>query len=105
MVMPHSWISWKYFLKWGSFLSDNSNLCQVDTGNRPVHRVWGNEPEVVETEVGEGFFSIREEKCGIDMIWYESEWEAAVWEAAGGFADQLPANWETEKGGQSQQPV
>jgi hypothetical protein len=29
--MPYSWISWRHFLKWGSFLCDNSSLCQVDT--------------------------------------------------------------------------
>ena len=29
--MPYSWITWKHFLSWGSFLSDNSSLCQVDT--------------------------------------------------------------------------
>jgi hypothetical protein len=28
--MPYSWISWRHFLKGGSFLSDNSSLCQVD---------------------------------------------------------------------------
>jgi hypothetical protein len=34
--MPHSWISWRNFLKGGSFLCDNSSLCQVDTQNQPV---------------------------------------------------------------------
>jgi hypothetical protein len=34
--MPHSWISWRHFLKGGSFLCDNSSLCQVDTQNEPV---------------------------------------------------------------------
>jgi hypothetical protein len=29
--MPYSWISWRHFLKEGSFLCDNSSLCQVDT--------------------------------------------------------------------------
>jgi len=29
--MPYSWISWRHFLNWGSFLSDDSSLCQVDT--------------------------------------------------------------------------
>jgi hypothetical protein len=29
--MPYSWISWRHFLKGGSFLCDNSSLCQVDT--------------------------------------------------------------------------
>jgi hypothetical protein len=29
--MPYSWISWRYFPKWCSFLCDNSSLCQVDT--------------------------------------------------------------------------
>ena len=31
--MPYSWISWSHFLKGGSFLCDNSSLCQVDTQN------------------------------------------------------------------------
>jgi hypothetical protein len=35
--MPYSWISWRHFLKGGSFLCDNSSLCQVDTQNQPVH--------------------------------------------------------------------
>jgi hypothetical protein len=34
--MPYSWISWRYFLKGGSFLCENSSLCQVDTQNQPV---------------------------------------------------------------------
>jgi hypothetical protein len=29
--MPYSWISWRHFLKGGSFLCDNSSLYQVDT--------------------------------------------------------------------------
>jgi hypothetical protein len=29
--MPYSWISWRHFLTWSSFLCDNSSLCQVDT--------------------------------------------------------------------------
>ena len=29
--MPYIWISWRQFLNWGSFLCDNSSLCQVDT--------------------------------------------------------------------------
>jgi hypothetical protein len=29
--MPYSWISWRDFFKGGSFLCDNSSLCQVDT--------------------------------------------------------------------------
>ena len=36
--MPYSWISWRHFLKRGSFLCDNSSLCQVDTPNLPVHQ-------------------------------------------------------------------
>ena len=35
--MPYSWISWRDFLNWGSFLCDNSSLYQVDTQNQPVH--------------------------------------------------------------------
>lgn len=27
----YSWISWMYFLNWGSFLSYDSSLCQIDT--------------------------------------------------------------------------
>jgi hypothetical protein len=32
--MSYSWISWRHFLKGGSFLCDNSSLCQVDTQNQ-----------------------------------------------------------------------
>jgi hypothetical protein len=32
--MPYSWISWRYFPNWSSFLCDNYSLCQVDT--KPV---------------------------------------------------------------------
>jgi hypothetical protein len=28
--MPYSWISWRHFLNWSSFLCDNYSLCQVD---------------------------------------------------------------------------
>jgi hypothetical protein len=35
--MHYSWVSWKHFLKGGSFLCDNSSFCQVDTQNQPVH--------------------------------------------------------------------
>jgi hypothetical protein len=38
--MPYSWISWRHFLKGGSFLCDNSSLCQVDTHNQAVHKLW-----------------------------------------------------------------
>jgi hypothetical protein len=34
--MPHSWISWRHFLKGGSFLCANFTLCGVDTQNQPV---------------------------------------------------------------------
>jgi hypothetical protein len=34
--VPHSWISWRHFPNWSSFLCDNSSLCQVDTQNQPV---------------------------------------------------------------------
>jgi hypothetical protein len=37
--MPHSWISWRHFLKGSPFLCDNSSLCQVDTQNQPVHHM------------------------------------------------------------------
>jgi hypothetical protein len=33
--MPYSWISWKHFLKGGSFLCDNSSLCQIDNTKPP----------------------------------------------------------------------
>ena len=36
--MPYSCISWNHFLSWGSFLSDDSSLCQVDTQNQPVQK-------------------------------------------------------------------
>jgi hypothetical protein len=29
--MLYNWISWKQFLNWGSFLCDDSSLCQIDT--------------------------------------------------------------------------
>ena len=29
--MSYSWISWRHFPNWSSFLCDNSSLCQVDT--------------------------------------------------------------------------
>jgi hypothetical protein len=29
--MPYSWISWRHFPNWSSFLCANSSLCQVDT--------------------------------------------------------------------------
>ena len=29
--MSYSWILWRHFPKWSSFLCDNSSLCQVDT--------------------------------------------------------------------------
>jgi hypothetical protein len=29
--MHYSWISWRHFPNWRSFLCDNSSLCQVDT--------------------------------------------------------------------------
>jgi hypothetical protein len=35
--MSYSWISWRHFLKGGSFLCDNSSLHQLDTQNQPVH--------------------------------------------------------------------
>ena len=34
--MPYSWISWRNSLKGGSYLCDNSSLCQVDTQNQPI---------------------------------------------------------------------
>ena len=34
--MPYSWISWRHFLNWSSFLCDNSSLSQVDTQNQSV---------------------------------------------------------------------
>jgi hypothetical protein len=34
--MPYSWISWRHFLNWSSFLCNNSSLCQVDTQKQPV---------------------------------------------------------------------
>jgi hypothetical protein len=37
--IPHSWISWRHFPKWSSFLYDNTSLCQVDTYNQPV-QLW-----------------------------------------------------------------
>ena len=38
--MAYSWISWRHLLLyWGSFLSDDSSLCQVGIQNQPVHSV------------------------------------------------------------------
>jgi hypothetical protein len=37
--MPYSWISWRHFPNWSSFLCDNSSLCQVDTQSQPVHHL------------------------------------------------------------------
>ena len=37
--IPHSWISWRHFPNWSSFLCDNPSLCQVDTQNQPVHQL------------------------------------------------------------------
>jgi hypothetical protein len=34
--MLYSWISWRHFLKRGSFLCDYSSLCQVDIQSQPV---------------------------------------------------------------------
>jgi hypothetical protein len=34
--MPYSWISWRNFLKGGSFFCDNSSLCQIDPQTQPV---------------------------------------------------------------------
>ena len=43
--MPYSWISWRHFLKGGSFLCDNSSLSQVDTQNQLVqHQSPTNKP-------------------------------------------------------------
>jgi hypothetical protein len=35
--MPYTWISWRHFLNWSSFLCDDSSLCQVDTQKQPIH--------------------------------------------------------------------
>jgi hypothetical protein len=32
--MPYSWISWRHFLKGGSFLCETPSCCQVDTQNQ-----------------------------------------------------------------------
>jgi hypothetical protein len=37
--MPYSWISWRHFLNWSSFLCDNSSCVKL-TQNQPVHQVW-----------------------------------------------------------------
>jgi hypothetical protein len=44
--MSYSWISWRHFLKGGSFLCDNSSLCQVDTQNQPGHHVCRSSPKL-----------------------------------------------------------
>jgi hypothetical protein len=48
--MPHSWISWRHFLKGGSFLCDNSSLCQVDIENQPVQMVYSGKGVVDKKE-------------------------------------------------------
>jgi hypothetical protein len=37
--MPYSWISWRHFPNWSSFLCDNSSLCQVDTKLASTHSI------------------------------------------------------------------
>ena len=37
--MPYSWISWKHFLNWGSFLCDDSSLCQVHKQKQTVQPI------------------------------------------------------------------
>ena len=48
--MTHSWISWKHFPNWSSFLCDNSSLCQVDTQIQPVQwqPLGGHCPEITQ---------------------------------------------------------
>ena len=38
--MPYSWISWRHFPNWSSFLCDNSSLCQVDTKLASTHNIY-----------------------------------------------------------------
>jgi hypothetical protein len=38
--MPYSWISWRHFPNWSSFLCDNSSLCQVDTKLASTTTTW-----------------------------------------------------------------
>ena len=38
--MSYSWISWRHFPNWSSFLCDNFSLCQVDTQNQPVQYLY-----------------------------------------------------------------
>jgi hypothetical protein len=35
--MPHSWLSWRHFLNWSSFLCDNSSCVKL-TQKQPVHQ-------------------------------------------------------------------
>jgi hypothetical protein len=35
--IPYSWISWRHFLKGGSFLCYKSSFCQVDILNHPLY--------------------------------------------------------------------
>jgi hypothetical protein len=39
LITNYSWISWRHFLKGGSFLCDNPSLCQANIQNQPVHLV------------------------------------------------------------------
>jgi hypothetical protein len=49
--MPYSCISWWHFLQEGSFLCDNSSLCQIDTQNQPEVNTFN--PRTLEAEPGE----------------------------------------------------
>jgi hypothetical protein len=49
--MPYSWISWRHFLKGGSFLCDNSSLCKVDTQYQPIHLAFLRSPNKTYTSI------------------------------------------------------
>jgi hypothetical protein len=57
--MPNRWISWRHFLKGGSFLCDNSSLCQVDTQNQSVHIIMSS------------FFEKKENSYWRDILKFE----------------------------------
>jgi hypothetical protein len=57
--MPYSWISWRHFPNWSSFLCDNSRLCQVDTKLASTRGILGSGPRVKLGNFPSGFLSRR----------------------------------------------
>jgi hypothetical protein len=53
--MPHSWISWRHFPNWSSFLCDNSSLCHVDTKPVGTHTFF---QKILEAGKGSSFWVV-----------------------------------------------